>query len=89
MVDPHSAIGLAAARALPAGHGVPMVAMATAHPAKFPEAIERAIGVRPPVPARLAGLFDREERYVVLPNDAEAVKARIRAFAGRNAGGSG
>ncbi len=89
VADPHSAIGLAAARALPAGHGVPMVAMATAHPAKFPEAIERAIGVRPPVPARLAGLFERKERYVVVPNDVEAVKARIRAFAGRNAGGSG
>jgi threonine synthase len=43
LADPHTAIGIAAGRALPAGHGVPMVALATAHPAKFPDAIEQAL----------------------------------------------
>jgi threonine synthase len=85
IADPHSAVGLAAARALCPGHGVPIVAMATAHPAKFPEAVERAIALRPPpLPPRLADLMQREEHYVVTKNDLGAVKAQVRAFAGRN-----
>jgi len=84
LADPHSAIGIAAARALPAGHGVTTVAVATAHPAKFPEAIERAIGVRPPMPARLAGLLDMPESFVVLEKDLVAVEAQVRALARRN-----
>ena len=51
LADPHTAIGIAAARAAALPPGVPMVAMATAHPAKFPDAIEQAIGRRPPLPA--------------------------------------
>jgi threonine synthase len=86
LADPHSAIGIAAARAAPLAHGVPTVAMATAHPAKFPDAIERAIGQRPTLPSRLADLFEREERFVVLPNDIAAVQANVRALVGRNAG---
>src|SRR3546814_10266168 len=61
--DPHTAIGLAAARLtddVPAE--VPVVTLATAHPAKFRDAVERATGIRPSLPARIAGLFDREER---------------------------
>jgi threonine synthase len=85
IADPHSAIGIAAARAEPPAKGVPTVAMATANPAKFPDAIEQAIGVRPPLPPRLADLFEREERLVVLPNDVEAVKANVRRLVGRNA----
>jgi len=84
LADPHSAIGIAAARAHPAGQGVPMVAMATAHPAKFPEAVARATGVHPALPAGLADLFDRPERYVTLPNDLAAVEAQVRALARRN-----
>ena len=84
LADPHSAIGIAAARALPAGHGVTTVAVATAHPAKIPEAIERAIGVRPPMPARLAGLLDMPESFVVLEKDLVAVEAQVRALARRN-----
>jgi threonine synthase len=83
--DPHSAIGIAAARALPCGHGVPMVAMATAHPAKFPDAIEQAIGSRPPLPTRLADLYERTERYTRAPNDLAAVEAQVRATVLRNA----
>ena len=85
LADPHTGIGIAAARALPAGHGVPMIAMATAHPAKFPEAIERAIGRRPPLPPRLADLYERAEHFTVAPNDLAAVEAGVRAVALRNA----
>ncbi len=81
LADPHSAIGIAAARAQPAGHGIPMIAMATAHPAKFPEAIARATGQHPALPPALADLFDRPERYVTLPNDLAAVEAQVRALA--------
>ena len=85
LADPHTAIGVAAAMANPPGHGAPTVAMATAHPAKFPEAIERATGLRATLPARLADLFDRPERFAVLPNDLAAVEAQVRALARRNA----
>lgn len=79
VIDPHSAVGLAAARALEIDADVPVVTLATAHPAKFPDAVERATGVRPPLPARLGNLFDREERYERLPGDYDAVKAHILA----------
>jgi threonine synthase len=85
LADPHTAIGIAAAQANPPGHGVATIAMATAHPAKFPEAIERATGHRPSLPPRLADLFDREERFTVLPNDLAAVETQVRALARRNA----
>src|SRR6202043_3391297 len=60
LADPHTAIGIAAARALPVAGGVPVVAMATAHPAKFPDAMERATGYRPELPLRMADLFERD-----------------------------
>ncbi len=84
LADPHTAIGIAAARALPCAH-VPTVAMATAHPAKFPEAVERATGLHPPLPARLADLYEREERYHTAPNELAAVEALVRAATLRNA----
>ncbi|MDR3531840.1 MAG: threonine synthase [Rhodopila sp.] len=85
LADPHSAIGIAAARALPCGGGVPMVAMATAHPAKFPDAMERATGHRPALPPRMADLFEREERFTVMPNDLGTIEAAVRALVRRNA----
>ncbi len=84
LADPHTAIGVAAAVANPPAHGVPTIAMATAHPAKFPDAIEHATGMRPALPPRLADLFSRTERFTVLPNDLAAVEAPVRALAGRN-----
>ncbi|MGA9865205.1 MAG: threonine synthase, partial [Acetobacteraceae bacterium] len=84
LADPHTAIGVAAARVLPIGDGVPVVAMATAHPAKFPEAIQRATGASPPLPAGLADLDQRRERFTVAPNDLASVQALVRGFAGRN-----
>lgn len=83
IIDPHSAVGLAAARALDIDDDIPVVTLATAHPAKFREAVERATGVRPPLPARLGNLFDREERYERLPGDYDAVKAFVLAEAAR------
>jgi threonine synthase len=78
LVDPHSAIGLAAARAC-RGEGAPaIVALATAHPAKFPDAVEKATGRRPELPPRLADLFEREERCASLPNDVARLKQEIR-----------
>jgi threonine synthase len=55
-----------------------MVSLATAHPAKFPDAVERATGLHPALPERLADLYEREERYDVLPNDLGAVIGHIR-----------
>jgi threonine synthase len=84
LADPHTVIGIAAARAHPAAQCIPMVAMATAHPAKFPDAVARATGVHPALPPALADLFDRPERYVTLPNDLAAVEAQVRALTRRN-----
>ena len=84
LADPHTAIGIAAARAMPS-HGIPTVAAATAHPAKFPDAMEAATGRRPPLPERLHTLYDREERFTSAPNDLHAIQARVRAFVSRNA----
>lgn len=79
VIDPHTAVGLAAARRH-AGD-VPMVTLATAHPAKFRDAVERATGVRPTLPARVGDLFDREERFDVLDGTYEAVSGYIAARA--------
>lgn len=77
VLDPHSAIGLAAARRADLPIEVPVVTLATAHPAKFAEAVERATGLRPPVPARVGDLHERQERYDVLPATFEAITAYI------------
>ena len=77
MLDPHTAIGLHAARAADIAPTVPVVTLATAHPAKFPDAVERATGLRPGLPARVGDLFAREERFVELPGTYEAVRDHI------------
>ena len=84
IADPHTAVGIAAARARAPQQAVTTVAMATAHPAKFPEAMERATGLHPTLPDRLADLFEREEHFTVLPNDLTAVESAVRALAARN-----
>ena len=82
VIDPHSAVGIAAARsALAAAPATPAIALGTAHPAKFPDAVERATGVRPPLPSHLSDLMDREETIVVLPNDRDAVADYLRQTA--------
>ena len=77
MIDPHSAAGVNAARRHGAGAG-PMVSLATAHAAKFPDAIERAIGVSPALPPRLAALAAKPERVTELPVDAALLTRFIR-----------
>ena len=76
LLCPHSAVGVdVAERHLGA---TPMVTLATAHPAKFPDAVEKASGIRPPLPARMADLYDRTERVTQVPNDLAALQAIIR-----------
>lgn len=74
---PHTAIGVGAAEAVSG----PVVALATAHAAKFPDAVEAACGQRPTLPARMADLYERDERFTVLPNDLDALKGHIRKSA--------
>ncbi len=80
LIDPHTAVGLGAARAaLAARPEVPAIVLGTAHPAKFPAAIERATGQHPPLPPHLADLAGRPEHFDVLPNDQSAIETFIRA----------
>ena len=77
IIDPHTAIGLHAARQAGIEASIPVVTLATAHPAKFRDAVERATGTRPSLPARIGDLFQREERFVELPGDYDTVAAYI------------
>lgn len=80
LLDPHTAIGVDAARNTRRDTAIPMVTLGTAHPVKFPEAIERSeVGVSPTLPHHMADLFDREERYDVLANDLSTVQAHVAA----------
>ena len=77
LVCPHTAVGLEVA----ADHHdirVPMITLATAHPAKFPDAVEKATGIRPPLPKRMADLYDRSERVTQVANDLSALEEVIR-----------
>jgi len=76
LVDPHTAVGIASAEAC-AEPGVSTITLATAHPAKFPDAVKKATGVHPALPEHVADLFDREERIVNLPNDLQAIEAFV------------
>lgn len=78
LTDPHTAIGIDAAYARRGDPAVPMVSLATAHAAKFPDAVEAATGIRPELPNRLADLSEREERFTVLPNDMAEISNFIR-----------
>jgi threonine synthase len=82
VLDPHTATGVRAARArLERDPATPVVALATAHPAKFPTAIKRAIGLKVELPARLRPMLDARERFTRLEND----EARIKTFIEENA----
>ncbi|MEL6783647.1 MAG: threonine synthase, partial [Pseudomonadota bacterium] len=72
LLDTHTALGVAVARDFPSQS--PMVVLGTAHPAKFPDAVEAASGVRPPLPERSRDLMKGEERFTILPNDQRAVE---------------
>ncbi|WP_203142512.1 threonine synthase [Marinobacter mangrovi] len=78
LLDPHTAIGVKAARTCRRDPAVPMITLGTAHPAKFPDAVKQSgVGVTPELPQHLADLFDREERYTVLEDDLGAVQGFI------------
>jgi threonine synthase len=79
LLDPHTAVAVAAAEKETRESNVPMIILATAHPAKFPDAVEAACGVRPALPDWLAGLPARPERVVTLPADQAAVERFILA----------
>ncbi|MCJ2183161.1 threonine synthase [Novosphingobium sp. 1949] len=81
LIDPHTACGLHAARTAGIAPGTPVVTLATAHPAKFPDAVERSTGHRPSLPARVGDLFDREEKCAHLPGDYDAVAAYVAQHA--------
>ena len=80
--DPHTAIGVAAARRLEPVGTIPTITLATAHPAKFPDAVAAATGISPQLPAWLADLHQRRERFTVLPPDTDAVSGYIHDAAG-------
>ena len=77
VVCPHTAVGVRAAQTRRGDPRTPMVVLATAHAAKFPDAVEAACGVRPALPERMADLFDRRERILRVPNDLAAIEAVI------------
>jgi threonine synthase len=83
LVDPHSAIAVAAMRAIGGRPGVPRVALACAHPAKFPDTVEAATGQKPVLPPHLKDLMTRPERINVVPNTLDAVRDFIAARARR------
>ncbi|EKF19859.1 threonine synthase [Nitratireductor pacificus pht-3B] len=76
LLDPHTATGVKVARAL-AEERTPMVVLATAHPAKFPLAVQQASGVEPPLPDWLDGLMEREETFTVLPSDLKMIEDHV------------
>ncbi len=77
IVDPHTAVGLVAAKRLAALGRGPMITLATAHPAKFADACEQATGIRPALPPHMQDLMTKPERLTVLPNDLQAIQAHI------------
>ena len=86
LIDPHTAVGVHAARAAVARDpATPMVVLGTAHAAKFPEATARATGLHPPLPSHMADLMSRPERFTVLPNDLAAIETFIRGRVARPA----
>ena len=76
LLCPHSAVGVHVAQDFLGA--TPMVTLATAHPAKFPDAVEAATGIRPPLPPRMADLFDRPERMTRVENDLTVIETLIR-----------
>lgn len=87
LIDPHTATGTAAARRMLAQDpATPVIALATAHPAKFPDAVKAATGKTAPLPDHLADLMERRERFTVLANDQGAVERYVRERARISAG---
>ena len=82
VADPHTAVGIGAGEVCRRRPDLPMVCLATAHPAKFPDAVERATGTRPALPDSLADLFERAEHYDALPADVAEVRRYVERAVG-------
>ncbi len=78
LIDPHTAVGVHAARTAQIDPAIPRLTMATAHPAKFPDAVEAATGVRAALPPALADLFNRAERFTTLDSNLDTIKSYVR-----------
>ena len=87
LLDPHSAVAVGVVERMRDQLGDTVVSMATAHPAKFPDAVRRATGVHPPLPPHLADLFERDERITHLANDLGAVERFVETAVDRAAHG--
>jgi threonine synthase len=77
LLDPHTAVGVAVGRAVHEDDAMPLVILATAHPAKFPDAVRQASGMHPPLPEHLKGLLKAREKFSTIANDAAKVKRFI------------
>jgi threonine synthase len=77
LIDPHTAVGVAVAEKEIRDPSIPTIVLATAHPAKFPDAVEAASGVRPQLPEWLVDIDRRPERFITLPVDQRAVERHI------------
>ncbi|VAV88469.1 Threonine synthase [hydrothermal vent metagenome] len=78
LIDPHTAVGVKAAELKNTEPATPMISLSTAHPAKFPDAVEKVTGQHPALPAHMADLFERPEKYDLLDHDLDALKSYIR-----------
>lgn len=78
LIDPHTAIGIAAGRSRKRKGAAPVIAQAAAHPAKFPDAVKQATGVSPELPPHLSDLHQRPEHFEVLANDLPTIQEHVR-----------
>lgn len=84
LLDPHTAIGVRAARECRRSLSIPMITLGTAHPVKFPDAVRQAaVGEEPALPAHLSDLFERHEKFTVLDNELSAVQAFVAKHGNR------
>jgi len=83
ILDPHTAVGLCAGMQVPEDPSIPLISLACAHPAKFPDAVEAAIGIRPKLPPHLEDLYDRKEYMASLDNDLAKVQDFVRSNVNR------
>lgn len=77
LLDPHTAVGVAASRKARSHMSKPYITLSTAHPAKFPDAVKEATGMEPALPKHMSGMFEKEERFTPLKNDQDALKSLI------------
>jgi len=81
LVDPHTAVGLVAAKEARAETNAPVITLATAHPSKFPDAVAKATGEHPELPTHLSGLMDKPEYFTTLPNNLDVIQNHIHQLA--------